>query len=78
MRTCINEKRHLNHHQSIQRAVKFDHSESVRLELKAETLFRLLKNQQLCAEDFDCLDCESKQCVLRLMLDSILIAQPNF
>lgn len=42
----------------------------LRLELSAETLLRLLASGELCAADFRCLDCESKQCVWRLLLMS--------
>ncbi len=42
----------------------------LRLEVSAETLLRLLASGQLCAADFRCLDCESKQCVWRLLLMS--------
>jgi hypothetical protein len=42
----------------------------LRLEISAETLLRLLANGQLCAADFRCLDCESKQCIWRLLLMS--------
>ena len=42
----------------------------LRLELSAETLLRLLASGELCVADFRCLDCESKQCVWRLLLMS--------
>ncbi len=42
--------------------------EPVRLELAATTLNRLLETRQLCAVDFRCLDCESKQRVWRMCL----------
>jgi len=40
----------------------------LRLELKANTLARLMENGHLCGADFRCLDCESKQCVQKLCL----------
>lgn len=43
-------------------------SDYLRLEVSVETLSRLLASGQLCAADFRCLDCESKQCVWRLLL----------
>lgn len=43
-------------------------TEQVRLEIDADRLRRLLKMGALCAADFHCLDCESKQCVWRLLL----------
>jgi len=42
----------------------------LRLEVSAEALLRLLASGQLCVADFRCLDCESKQCVWRLLLMS--------
>lgn len=42
----------------------------LRLEVSAQTMLRLLANGQLRAADFRCLDCESKQCVWRLLLMS--------
>ena len=42
----------------------------LRLEVSAQTLLRLLAGGQLCAADFRCLDCESKQCVWRILLMS--------
>lgn len=42
----------------------------LRLEVSVETLLRLPASRQLCAADFRCLDCESKQCVWRLLLMS--------
>ena len=40
----------------------------LRLELPAATLFRLLADGHLCAADFRCLDCDSKDCVWRLLM----------
>lgn len=43
----------------------------VRLELSADTLLRLLKNGEVSASSFRCLDRDSKQCVRQLLLDSL-------
>jgi hypothetical protein len=40
----------------------------VRVEIDAATLLQLLKGRRLCAADMRCLDCESKRCLLRLLL----------
>ena len=42
----------------------------VRVEVAETTLLRLLSHGQVCAADFRCLDCESKQCFRRLCLKS--------
>ncbi|MGD9367845.1 MAG: hypothetical protein PVH87_19245 [Desulfobacteraceae bacterium] len=42
----------------------------VRVEITEEILSRLLANEQVCAADFRCLDCKSKQCLWRLCLQS--------
>lgn len=42
----------------------------LRLEVSAQTLLRLLVGGQVCAADFRCLDCKSKQCVWRILLMS--------
>jgi hypothetical protein len=42
----------------------------VRLEMSEDMLRRLLTAGQVCAADFRCLDCESKQCLWRLCLES--------
>lgn len=42
----------------------------VQLELESAVLLRLLENGALCASEFRCLDCDSKQCVWRLCLMS--------
>ena len=42
----------------------------LRLELSAETLQHLLASGQLCAKDIRCLDCESKDCLWKLLLKS--------
>lgn len=44
---------------------------ALRLEIPAETLLRLLASGQLCAADVRCLDCDSKQCLWRLLLMSV-------
>jgi hypothetical protein len=44
---------------------------ALRLEIPAETLLRLLASGQLCAADIRCLDCDSKQCLWRLLLMSV-------
>ena len=41
----------------------------VRLEMSENTLRSLLTSEQVCAADFHCLDCESKQCLWRLCLE---------
>jgi hypothetical protein len=40
----------------------------VRVEIDAKTLLKLLKGRRLCATDMRCLDCESKRCLMRLLL----------
>ena len=42
----------------------------VRVEITRETLSRLLTTGSVCAADFHCLDCESKQCLRQLCLES--------
>lgn len=42
----------------------------VRVELAEETLARLLERGLVCAADFRCLDCTSKQCLWRLCIES--------
>jgi hypothetical protein len=39
------------------------------VEISADTLKRLIMNNQLCAADLNCLDCESKYCLWRLCLE---------
>jgi len=48
------------------------YKKSVRVEITEETLSRLLKGGQVCAADFCCLDCDSKQCLWRLCLESCI------
>ena len=43
---------------------------SVRVEVTEEIMVRLLTAGQVCAADLRCLDCESKQCLRRLCLES--------
>jgi hypothetical protein len=45
-------------------------SRLVRVEIDEEKLLQLLKAKQLCAADMRCLDCESKHCLLRLLLQA--------
>jgi hypothetical protein len=40
----------------------------VRVEIDTAILLQLLKGRRLCAADMRCLDCESKSCLLRLLL----------
>lgn len=42
--------------------------EPIRLEINTEKLHYLLNSGALCAADFRCLDCQSKQCVWKLLL----------
>ncbi len=44
--------------------------DTVRLELPATVLQRLLASGQLHTQDFHCLDCHSKHCVWRLCLQN--------
>lgn len=53
-----------------QKSVIREEAGHVRLEISADRLHELLKVGALCASDFRCLDCESKQCVWRLCLVS--------
>jgi hypothetical protein len=43
---------------------------SVRVEISEKTLLRLLAGGQVCAADFQCLDCHSKKCLWRQCLES--------
>ena len=45
-------------------------SNPIRVEITEETLLRLLAGGQVCAADFRCLDCKSKQCLWNLCLRS--------
>ncbi len=49
-----------------------DLDEIVKVELKASTLKRLLEAKYVCASDFHCLDCSSKQCIRELCLQACL------
>ena len=42
----------------------------LRIEVTEEKILCLLKAGHVCAMDFRCLDCKSKQCLLRLCLES--------
>jgi len=46
--------------------------QTVRVEMKASTLKRLLEKRQVCANDFHCLDYYSKECIKRLCLQTCL------
>jgi hypothetical protein len=39
------------------------------VEISADTMRRLLMENQLCAAELNCLDCKSKDCLLRLCLE---------
>ena len=43
---------------------------TIRVEIAEQVLARLLSTGQVCAADFRCLDCKSKQCLWRLCLQS--------
>jgi hypothetical protein len=45
-------------------------NQHLRVEITAATLLPLLAGGQVCAADFRCLDCESKQCLRRLCMQS--------
>ncbi|MES9991275.1 MAG: hypothetical protein ABW098_04940 [Candidatus Thiodiazotropha sp.] len=45
-----------------------DESQLVRVEIDSSTLLQLLKGRRICASDMHCLDCESKRCLMRLLL----------
>lgn len=49
-----------------------DAEQRVRLEMSEKTLKSLLTAGQVCAADFRCLDCKSKQCLWRLCLESCI------
>jgi hypothetical protein len=55
----------LNEKQTLMRDKKM---EPIRLEINAEKLRYLLNSGALCAADFRCLDCQSKQCVWKICL----------
>jgi hypothetical protein len=40
----------------------------LQVEVDSTTLLQLLKGRRLCASDIRCLDCESKRCLMRLLL----------
>jgi hypothetical protein len=50
------------------KAWNIDDMGMVRVEINAAMLLQLLKGRRLCAADMRCLDCESKRCLLRLLL----------
>ena len=43
---------------------------NIRVEMSADTIARLLAEGRVCAAEFRCLDCRSKQCLWRLCLES--------
>jgi hypothetical protein len=45
-----------------------DIASPVKVEIDAAILLQLLQGRRLCAADMRCLDCESKRCLLRLLL----------
>lgn len=45
-------------------------SDRVRLEISRDKLLELLREEHLCASDFRCADCRSKDCVWRLILSA--------
>ena len=49
-----------------------ERDKTVKLEIKASTLKRLLEARQVCATDFHCLDCSSKACIKKLCLQTCL------
>ncbi|KAA3625455.1 MAG: hypothetical protein DWQ08_09355 [Proteobacteria bacterium] len=44
----------------------------IRLEIDREKLYALLRDRQLCAADFRCLDCDTRDCVWRLALNACI------
>ena len=50
----------------------FELDKTVKLEMTASTLKRLLETRQVCAADFRCLDCSSKECIKKLCLQTCL------
>ena len=52
--------------------VQNEQDETVKLEMKASTLKRLLEKRQVCASDFHCLDCSTRQCMRMLCLQTCL------
>jgi hypothetical protein len=40
----------------------------LQVEIDSSTLLQLLRGRRLCASDIRCLDCESKRCLMRLLL----------
>jgi hypothetical protein len=49
-----------------------DASRLVRVEIESGTILQLLKGRRICASDMRCLDCESKRCLMRLLLEACL------
>ena len=50
----------------------FELDKTVKLEIKASTLKRLLERRQVCVSDFRCLDFSSKESVKALCLQTCL------
>lgn len=44
----------------------------VRVSLNTRTLKRLLNSGQLCVADMKCLDCTSKECIWKMLLENSL------
>ena len=55
-----------------QQAEIFELDKTIKLEIKASTLRRLLETRQVCATDFRCLDCSSRRCMKDLCLQTCL------
>ena len=49
--------------------MKIEKENRLCVEISAHTLKRLIMDNQLCAADLNCLDCESKFCLRRLCLE---------
>ena len=50
--------------------LKKNYRKFLRIEINEKTLLRLLAEGQVCAAEINCIDCESKQCLCRLLLRS--------
>lgn len=42
----------------------------VRLEIKVDKICQLIKERQVCAADFHCMDCTSRNCIRKLFLQA--------
>lgn len=47
-------------------------NKSVNLSINTSVLTRLFERGEICASDFQCLDCPSKQCVMKMCLKTCL------